>query len=160
MSDPFASIFGAKGNFAGVIHEIRISAHQQARQQAIDAYKAGIALPDVHIADRTKPIGPLKVVGEDGQEMTVERRRQLMEAAGKRPMFNPDGTPTGEVYTNAFDKVVEPERFGKSAEENRHTMRVVKPVELDILKVVQEVETSRVDLTSVEGYEGIQGAGL
>jgi hypothetical protein len=158
MSDPFASIFGARGNHAGIIHEIRIGQHQEARQRAIEAYRAGIALPDVHIADRTDTSQVIKVVGEDGQEMTMERRRELMEKSGKRPMFNPDGTPTGEVYTNAFDPLVEPERFGKSAEENRPPIRIVKPRELDITAVIQEVEARKVDLTKLDGYEGIQAS--
>lgn len=132
MSDPFTNSGGSICGGGGIAATDTISAVRLARENAISAYRNNIALPDVHVADREEEFVPL-VVGEDGQELTLERRRQLMEEAQVAPMFDSDGKSTGQLYTGVFDDVVTPERLGKTAEANRHGYRFVQPRELEIL---------------------------
>lgn len=123
MADPFSFLGKSGGVSSGVYQSVDVQ--QLARQKAIEAYRQGIAAPDVHIADRFDETQPL-VLGEDGKPLTPERVRQLMKEAGVKPMFDQDGKPTGEVYTDKFD-TIESERIGESAERGRHPVRVVKP---------------------------------
>lgn len=131
MTDPFANSAGL-APITGQGIEQSINVRQMQRQRAIDAYRNNIALPDVHIADRNDRTPP-RVVAEDGEELTPERRAQLMREAGVRPMFSEDGKATDQEYDgHEFDGVVETERLGKTAEENRGPVRVVQPRELQI----------------------------
>lgn len=122
----------------GIVHQH--SQIQEQRERAISAYRNNIALPDVYIADRTSDY-QAPTVGEDGQEMTLERRAQLMKEAGASPMFDQQGNPTGAAYVtdaeqSVFDQVIQSERLGQSAEANREEIRVVQPRELDMLEIV------------------------
>jgi len=107
----------------------RLDMTEVSMQRAVNAYRNGLALPDVHIADRDEKFVP-RVVGEDGQELTVERRAQLMRDAGVKPMFDEEGHETAEHYVSAFESVIGQERFGESAERNRRGMRIVTAREL------------------------------
>jgi len=122
----------------------RINQQQEARQRAVDAYRRNILLPDVALADRRVPYTPV-IKGEDGLEITAERRAQIMAEAGVKPMFALDeagiARPTGETYGDKFDHVT-PERLGESAEKNRHEMMIVLPRELtdeDITSAQEEM---------------------
>jgi hypothetical protein len=94
--------------------------------------QSNIALPDLYVIDRADTKPP-PCLGEDGQEMTFERRQQLM--AGKKPMFDAtdpnDMTTakfTGTDYTKAFDNDITQEKLGESAIKNRPKgLRVYKP---------------------------------
>ena len=144
-SDFSASFLGMGSNIdpIGIVHEH--SRVQEMRERALSAYRNNIALPDVYIADRTRDF-QAKVVGEDGEEMTVERRAALMREAGVKPMFDENGDPTDQSYVSgdetsalrqsAFDSVIESERLGKSAEDNREETRIIQPRELDISDIV------------------------
>lgn len=123
---------------------VRMSQHQLAADKAIGAYKRNIATPDVHIADRSKSFVPV-VLGEDGEEMTFERRQQLM--VGKQPMFDENGEPLGysgdpldgaEDYRGQFDGDIESERLGESAENNRGGYQAIQPKELELPFEVDE----------------------
>jgi hypothetical protein len=129
MSDPFAQFFGKSGNSAYYRY---VSASQIATQKAIENYKAGIATPDVYIADRTKEYIPT-ILAEDGKPLTLERRKELM--AGKPTQFI-DNKLSETDYTALFDKDIEPERIGKSAEKARPPIRIVKAKELDISEIL------------------------
>ncbi len=86
-----------------------------------------------------------KIVGEDGEELTIERRRELM--AGKKPMCDENGElRSDENYTEQFDDDIEQERLGKTAEENRPGMRIVQPRELEL--------QLDIDDTTVKSSEG------
>lgn len=150
MVDPFFNGGGeiVSGGSVGVVR--RISMVQLQKEKAISAYRRNIALPDVHIADRDEEYVP-KVVGEDGEELTIERRRQLM--AGKKPMFDSKGEETQEVYTDKFDEDIEAEPLGKTAVENRPGIRVVRPRELEIKLDIDEttVASSEGDTVIHEG---------
>jgi len=100
-------------------------------ERIVSAYRQNVALPDVHIADRESEFEPV-VVAEDGEELTPERRVQLMREAGVKPMFDEQGKPTDQTYLGVFDDLIDQERMGKTAEENRPGYRVVQPRELEL----------------------------
>jgi len=70
-----------------------INASELSMERIVSAYRQNVALPDVHIADRESEFEPV-VVAEDGEELTPERRVQLMREAGVKPMFDEQGKPT------------------------------------------------------------------
>ena len=139
MIDPRFTNSG--GNLFGTAIERTVRMSQLKREKAVTAYRNNIALPDVHIADRTKDFVPL-IVGDDGQPLTEERRRQLMKEAGVKPMFDENGQPTDQTYLtggeSAFDKVIGTERLGETAEASRPGMRVVQPRELELIPDLDE----------------------
>lgn len=120
----------ANGNITPMIQTVR--ADSLATDRAIIAYRNNIAPPEIAIADRTVEYVPT-VVGEDGKEITPERRAQLMQESGAEPMFNAEGKPNeGVNYLGVFDRVIETERLGKSAEDARPGYRVVRPREVEL----------------------------
>ncbi len=145
-------VFGGNAQPPGLHFEI--SHQQQQVQRALAAYRNNIALPDVHVASRHDRSQP-PVLGEDGEEMTFERRASLM--AGKRPML--EQTPDGRVrivdqdFSQQFDEDIGQERLGKSAIENRPGMRVVRPKELE-LGVTEVGGTMAPEGTWIPGTEG------
>ncbi len=144
MPDPFFNGGGdiVHGAATKAVHSINVA--QMKAEKAISAYRHNIALPDVHIADRNEEFVP-KIVGEDGEELTIERRRELM--AGKKPMCDENGElRSDENYTEQFDDDIEQERLGKTAEENRPGMRIVQPRELEL--------QLDIDDTTVKSSEG------
>jgi len=165
MSDPFSNTGGSSfGNSEEVPLIHTVSPSREASERAISAYRHNIALPDVHVADRHQEYVPV-VVGEDGQELTPERRRQLMEQAGVQPMFDEHGKPTGQTYvvmgdegaSSPFDEHIEPERIGLSAERNRPNPRVVRPREFDIRADIDEdTVRSAAGETHVPGVQDAQ----
>jgi len=139
MTDPFAIL-------RSPIAEVR----QMSCNRTLDLWRqSNIALPDLHVIDRSDTTIP-KSVGEDGQEMTFERRQQLM--AGKTPMFtasDPSNHATaqfsGASYTLAFEMDIAQEPLGESAIANRPKgLRVFKPV------VWSPVEDQLPELTILE----------
>jgi hypothetical protein len=130
MSDPLRGTPGIMGGTgADIASVVQIGAVQAAKERALAAFRQNIALPDVHVADRTKPFVPM-IVGQDGAPITPERRAEMMRAAGVKPMFDENGKATNQRYTESFDGVIEVERIGESAERNRHQIRVVQTKEL------------------------------
>jgi len=123
------------GGLPGIEHVSQISRAAMNAERAISSYRKGLILPDVWVADRESGYTPTSV-GEDGQEMTFERRRQMM--TNKNPMFDETGKATEEQYFNAetgesvFDKDIEQERLGASAEENRPGLRIALVKELQL----------------------------
>lgn len=123
--------FGGNAQPPGLHFDV---SHQQMQmRRALSAYRNNIALPDVHVAsrfDRSKP----PELGEDGQEMTFERRQQLM--AGKKPMLEQgeDGRVrvVEQDFRGQFDQDIEREELGKSAIANRPDARIVRPRELEL----------------------------
>ncbi len=90
----------------------------------------GLASPELAIADQRVGFVP-KVVGEDGEAMTFERRQQLM--AGRPTLvqvaeeMKKTGKTADEVYDYANAQLdITIERLGKAAEEARQGWRVVK----------------------------------
>lgn len=140
MADPFS--FLSKGGSTPSGHVRHVT--NQRREAVISAYRHNIALPELHIADRDKPFVPV-IVGEDGQEMSPERRAEMMK--NKTPMIDENRRvrgidPEAELvdYTEQFEGDIERERWGKSAEENRPGMRIVRPKQLRIQLEVEALE--------------------
>lgn len=124
MTDPFASLIPQSS--AGEVRYVR-------NNSTLDTWRVcNIALPDLHVIDRSDMSMP-KVLGQDGEAMTPERRKQLME--GRTPLFsctNPDDNTTATFNDVDYTKdtiAIEPEQLGKSAIENRPKgLRVFKPI--------------------------------
>lgn len=116
MSDPFARLLDQT-----LGAHIKQEVSSPRREQAIAAYRQGIALPDVSIADRFSPYEPL-VIGSDGQLMTTERRRKLME--GKPTMCDEHGKIRTDLDYRKMHWDVEEEPLGESAVKNRPGIRV------------------------------------
>jgi hypothetical protein len=141
MTDPFATL-------KPLTHTAEV--RYQASNQSLELWRqANIALPDLYVIDRADTKPP-PCLGEDGQEMTFERRQQLM--AGKKPMFeaaDPNDMTTAKFtraeYTHAFDNDIQPEKLGESAIKNRPKgLRIFKPqvatpvTDMPILYVMEE----------------------
>jgi len=116
MSDPFARMFD---NLAG--EHRKVSAVDMQRDRAISAYRQNIALPDVWIADRDAAY-EAKVVGEDGNEMTLERRQELMR--GTKPCIDETGRLRKDVDYRTEEWDIGTERLGDSAVKNRPGIRM------------------------------------
>lgn len=146
--NPFGNYGGdvfANGGQSPIVHTVR--ADVLAADRAIMAYRNNIAAPDIAIADRTVPYVPV-VLGEDGQELTPERRAQLMRESGAKPMFNERGKlRPGLDYRQSFDRVIDTEELGRSAVNARPGYRVVRPREI-------ELENQDYDDNTVESAEG------
>jgi hypothetical protein len=128
MTDPFFN--GGGDCFIGVPGlVVRMSQARIAADKAISAYRNNIARPDLHVADRFQPLD-VKVLAEDGQELTLERRQKLME--GKPTMIDENGNIRNVNYVELFEGEIESERLGKSAEDNRPGYRIARPKELVI----------------------------
>ncbi len=149
MSNIFGNAGGGVVDPTGSVIEQRVSVARLSTERALAAYRQNIAMPDVHIADRTVAFVPV-ILGEDGQELTPERRRQLMAEARVRPMFDVFGEPTGEQYTGAFNTVIAQERLGESAERNRPPIRIVQPRELEVELDIDETTDISVAQPSVQ----------
>jgi hypothetical protein len=108
--------------------ESRIDIVRLRRERSIAALKNSLVLPDVWIADRSDCSQPV-VLGEDGKEMTFERRQEMMR--GKQPMFM-DGKATETDYRAAFDQDIVPEPLGSSAVKNRPGMRILPTKDMEI----------------------------
>lgn len=132
MGDPFANPGGELvGGLLGPTIEHQIRMNQIKKAKAIEAYRNNLALPDVHVAEHwewAKPLEP-KVVGDDGEELTLEKRRQIM--ADKRKAVENGDLVQGVDYTEAFDEDIGQERLGEAAENNREGIRVVRPIDED-----------------------------
>lgn len=144
------------GTGADIASIVQIGAVQAAKERALAAFRQNIALPDVHVADRTREFVPV-VVGQDGAPMTAERRAEMMKAAGVKPMFDETGKATGQDYSTGFDKVIEVERIGESAERNRHQIRVVQTKELSE-DALRQGNIGAATVASTEGDLHIPGA--
>lgn len=102
----------------------KIGITQMATQRAISAYRNNILLPDVHQA-RLGDMTPVESVGEDGQPMTPERRRQLME--GKKPWIE---NPQMDRRNLLSEEELPTEELGLAEIARRKGIRRVTPVEL------------------------------
>ncbi len=60
--------------------------HESRTQKAIEAYRAGILLPDVSVARHDQPAVVKGVVGDDGKAITLEDRQRI---AAQRKAFDP-----------------------------------------------------------------------
>lgn len=104
---------------------------QVRRTRAINAYRQNIALPDVYIADKDVPLN-IKVLGEDGQELTPEMRKKRME--GKQTYIDPATNRIRDINFGAqFAGEIKPEPLGESAVKNRPPIRQIVPRELELL---------------------------
>lgn len=117
MSDPFSRLLE--------VQEHKIDARQMQTQKCLEMYRAGIALPDLAIADRFAKYDPV-IVGEDGKEMTLERRKELMK--GKPPCVV-DGDIRKDVDYSQLVWDIPTERLGAAGARNRPGIRVVVPRE-------------------------------
>jgi len=116
-----------------------MSVVQYQKDRVLEAYRNNIALPEVSIADH-KVNQVIEAVGEDGHEMTWERRVALAQG---RPQGTKD-TPAGLDLRDDVDfRVIRdndltPERYGASADIRKPQIRVIRPrgfalaVEIDI----------------------------
>jgi hypothetical protein len=143
MKDPFFNSGGevVTGPSSAVVHKVNIS--QMKAEQAVSAYKRNVAIPGVHIADRDIPF-EAKEVGEDGQEMTFERRQELMK--GKPPMIDEDGQMRDHDYRDEFE--IETEELGETTQ---------RELEAEGYRVVQarELEVSpEIDIDMIEAAKG------
>lgn len=92
---------------------------QTASQKAIEAYRAGLLLPSVSVADATRPAVVSGIVGDDGKAITLEERQRI--AAARKP-FDPkrafeSRSPVGD--DQGYDKDLEGrkvEPIGESAQ--------------------------------------------
>ena len=137
------------GGLFGSIAEMRfIDAIQQRRDAAISMYRhANIAMPDVHIADRNVEFIP-KIVGDDGQELTPERRAELMKKS--KPCVDENGRvrgldPLAEDIDYVEDfKDIPQEVWGTAAVANRPPMRKITPRELELPIEEETLESAKV----------------
>lgn len=112
-----------------VIQEV--SMRQLRAQHSLSLYAdQGLASPDLAIADQRVEFKP-RVVGEDGQEMTFERRQQLMAGRPTLKQIADEVKSTGKSVDEVYDYTKAPiditiERLGKAAEAARAPWRVVK----------------------------------
>lgn len=156
MTDPFSDHTLNNGSSDGITHCVHNIRYQMER--AIEAYRRNIALPDVHIASRSDRSIPPSV-GEDGEEMTFERRQQLMQ--GKQTMCDESGRVRGidpridenNDYLHAFDNDIHPERLGKSAEDCRHQLRIVQP---KVLELDFEIDDQMLEEAAPAGVPSLQ----
>lgn len=123
MSDPFFNGFGnaigTSNDLPGLV--ISQTAHQQEIARMMRLYSEyGIALPAVHVADH-RSTSHIPVLGEDGQEMTPERR-----AARVARLKALNLSPAEFCAAGDKDGIVE-EELGSSAVRNRPGIRVIKP---------------------------------
>jgi len=129
MTDPFKLLQPDKAPQAIV----RQAQHEQSSGSLGMWRNCHIALPDLHVIDPNQVIKP--AVADDGQELTFERRQELMK--GKKTFFEQsedqaNAPLSGETYHDKFTEV-EPERWGKSAEDARPKgMKIVMPKEAKI----------------------------
>jgi hypothetical protein len=130
MRDPFADL-------VAYVHSV--SAVQQAKERVLAAYRNNIVLPDLAVADKDVPFVP-KVIGEDGQEMTWERRQALMKDRPvmldeNRRIRGMDAEADQVVdYRPSAEGLIETAPLGANAEANRKPIQVVTPRVLDLPK--------------------------
>lgn len=129
MGDPFSFSNPTAGPLPGFKIEQVIKMNQERRARAIDAYRNNIAVDDMYVITHRLFAQPVDVpvVGEDGQPLTPERRRQIM--AGKPTMAE----DADFDYRTAFDDI-ESEPLGRTAESLREGIRIVRPLDEDRLR--------------------------
>lgn len=133
MTDPFANVD------TQIVTKFSMVRAQTDRVLA--AYRENIALPEVSIADRTKPYEPV-VVGEDGQPMTFERRQQLMK--GKPTMVDERGRVRQDLnYRDLFADEITPEPLGATGMKHKPPVRLVRPRELQLEGAPKEAYVSK-----------------
>lgn len=129
--DPFDALVGI--TTPSVIQQINL--RQLQLQQSLGAYaNHHIATPDLHIANRRSTYVP-KIVGEDGQEMTMERRAQLMQGKPTMADLAVSGADPMDVgdYTQLFtEQDIGLEELGAAAVANRAGFRQVVACELEL----------------------------
>lgn len=131
MKDPFfngGGDFLTSGSFVS-----RINIQQERRQQMISHYKNDLAVPGLHIVDKDVEFVPV-IIGEDGQEMTYERRKELMK--GKPTMFDKDGNRVDFDYRDAFEIDTEPIGTSTQKAAEAEGYRIVKARELELAPLV------------------------
>ena len=128
MADPF-SRFSVGGSPLDGIH-----AEAEQHSRWIQAYRHNILLPDVTLVSRKEPIGDILVIGEDGEILTPERRRQLAE---ERRVQN------GDYRTSEYKSMGEREKWGESAVKCRPPcLRIVTPKEFDEQEIQETIAES------------------
>lgn len=103
-------------------------------QQSLGLYaNHQLATPDLHVANRATGFVP-RIVGEDGQEMTMARRQELMKGKPTMADLAATGVDPMDVgqYTTLFDKDIELEEMGASAIANRRGFQRVVTQELEL----------------------------
>ena len=145
MTDPFKMLQPDKAPQA----IIRQAQHEQSAGSLGIWRACHIAMADLHIIDPNQVIKP--PIADDGQELTFERRQELMK--GKKTFFEQVTDQSkqwlaklsGETYHDKFTEI-EPERIGKSAEANRpNHMKICPPREAKI-----ELNETNTDMSVLE----------
>lgn len=119
------------------------------RENAINAYRHNIAMPDVHIA-QLGDSSPVDTVGQDGQVLTFEMRQKLME--GKTPWVEDPECDRRELHSE--EEVADEKRLGEAEIARRPGLRRVTPVELtDELMAQRQPATCVWSSGSDAGYD-------
>jgi len=124
------------------------SARERAKDRVIAAYRENILLPEVALADRFAPEEIPPALGEDGEELTYERRVELMQKAGVKPMIDENGKRVKQDYVALTTGVVKSEQLGASSTKFRRPVRLVQARDAELilhipcLDVPTEIATS------------------
>jgi hypothetical protein len=107
-----------------------------ALQRSIEAFRNNILLRGTTMIDRDKPAEVKPPVGDDGQPLTKEKRREI---ASKRAAYDPESFGKKEDLGYAQDLQDHPvEALGESAEKAiqlQPEMTIVRPKELTLPEV-------------------------
>lgn len=115
MSDPFYTGGQLLGGLSGA--EIVMNTPSQRAAHDVNAYRNNVAPAGLAIADR-RDRTPIAVLGQDGQELTLERRQQIMNAIR-------EGADEEQL-----DELCTAEKLGESAQKHLPGTRFVQPREL------------------------------
>jgi len=115
MVDPFATHLGVPAQYR------RYSHAQERRARDVRAYFDGLAMPGLVVVDHQHPDTP-PVIGQDGQELTWERRQQL--AAERR--LSAQHIDLDLDYRQVWEDVEE-EGLGRTGNQLLPPLRIIRP---------------------------------
>jgi len=123
MSD---HIFGSNGaidplNLA--IHE-QVNLREEVMQSSLAYYDEGILTPGTYLADRTDPMAVTAVLGEDGEEMTLDKRQKLAKERADQGQSYLDDEDVD--YRQGTLSIVT-EQIGTSAQKHLLPLRIAPP---------------------------------